>query len=119
MGWILALIALLSSGCASSTAVAPTGIPATILLTATVVAGPPPPTASIIATVHDAGGQPVPGIPVNFSTTSGFITSGGLTDGGGNVQAFLTGTATGSPATVTAIGTSGTQTVTATTVVHF
>ena len=60
----------------------------------------------------------MPGIPVNFSTTSGFITSGGLADEGGNVQAFLTGTATGSSPTVTATGTSGTQTVTATTVVH-
>jgi hypothetical protein len=119
MGWIFVLVALLSSGCTSSTAVAPTGVPATILFEVTIVTGPPPPTASIIATVHDAGGQPVTGIPVNFSTTSGFITAGGLTNSGGQVQAFLTGRATGSSATVTASGTSGTQTVTASTVVHF
>ena len=60
----------------------------------------------------------MPGIPVSFSTTSGFITSGGLADAGGNVQAFLTGTTAGSSPTVTAT-TAGTPSISGTTVVRF
>jgi len=117
MGWILVLVGLLTTACSSNNVAAPTGVPAKIVFTSTIIAGSPPPKAVIVATVHDAGGQPVPGIPVLFTTTSGFITSGGPADAGGNVQAFLTGAAGSSP-TVTAT-TAGTPGVTGTTVVHF
>jgi hypothetical protein len=113
------LVAALCVACNSSTPPAPTGVPSTIILTITIVGGPPPPTASIIATMHDAGGQPVTNIPVAFSTTSGFITSGGFTNQSGEVQAFLTGTAPGTSATVTATETVIEPAVSASTVVRF
>jgi hypothetical protein len=118
MRWMFLFAAALCVACSSSTVPAPTGVPSRIVLTVTMVSGPPPVTASVVATLEDAGRQPVPSVPLFFSTTAGFITSGGLTNGSGQVQAFLTAPP-GTTATVTASETAVTPAVSATTVVQF
>jgi len=69
-------------------------------------------TVQVIASVTDAGGNPLPGVPVTFATDKGAVSpSTATTDAGGNATATLTTTAT---AKVTA--TAGTVTSTAATV---
>jgi hypothetical protein len=77
-----------------------------------------PPTASIIVTVRDDNEYLVRGATVTFTSTSGFVTSGGTTGVDGIVVGVLSGAAGTSP-TVTATATSGTQSVSESTVVHF
>lgn len=121
---LLVLVGLLSVACAdnptSSTGAA--GTPATINLAVTLVGSGSPPTASIVATVRDSGSLVVPSVAVKFSTTSGFITAGGLTGADGVVVGLLTGSAGTSPtvtASVTTVTDTDTQTITANTVVQF
>src|SRR5262249_6377156 len=92
----------------SPTGTSTTGIPARITLASTIVSNSNPPTASIIVTVRDDNEYLVRGATVTFTTTSGFVTSGGTTGLDGIVVGVLTGTAGTSP-TVTATATNGTQ----------
>jgi hypothetical protein len=116
------IVALASVHCSenpiSSTGTSVTGTPATISLTSTIVSTTNPPTASIVATVRDAGEYLVSRVAVTFTTTAGFVTSGGTTGPDGVTIAILTGIPGTSP-TVTATATSGTQTVSRSIVVHF
>ncbi|PWT81290.1 MAG: hypothetical protein C5B57_10765 [Blastocatellia bacterium] len=116
------IAALASAHCSdnptSPTGTSTTGIPARITLAATIVSTSPPATASIIVTVRDDNEYLVRGATVTFTTTSGFVTSGGTTGLDGIVVGVLTGSAGTSP-TVTATATNGTQSVSESTVVHF
>lgn len=125
MRWLCLLVAILSVSCADDTSItnpstttSATGVPATVILAATVGGGPAP-VASIVATVRDVDGLVVSGITVSFSTTVGFITSPAQTGTAGTAEAILSNVPAGSTATVTAKATSTTATVTATTVAHF
>jgi hypothetical protein len=95
-----------------------TGVPARLTLASTIVSTTDPPTASIIVTVRDDNEYLVRGATVTFTSTSGFVTSGGTTGVDGIVVGVLSGAAGTSP-TVTATATSGTQSVSESTVVHF
>jgi hypothetical protein len=118
---IVILFALMAVNCSDNTfssGTSPTGTPAFISLAVTIVSTDNPPTASIVATVRDSGELVVSGIAVSFTTTAGFITSGATTSNDGVAVAILTG-APGLSATVTATASSGSQTVTKSTVVRF
>ena len=123
VGRVLLLTAILCAGCAdnpiSTSSTSTTGIAASISLTSAIVSVGQPPTASIVATVRDGSSLAVGGVTVDFSTTSGFITTGARTGADGVAIAILTGTAAGTSPTVTASVAADTQTITATTVVRF
>ena len=121
VGHSLALLALaICTACADNpiSSSSATGTPSEIALVVTVVSIGDPPTAFIVATVRDENSLPVNGLPVTFTTTSGFITTGTTTGADGVAVAVLTGTAGSSP-TATATVTANDQTVSASTVVHF
>jgi hypothetical protein len=116
---LLALAGLAAAGCSDSpTSATPTGIPATIALTFTVVNTGQPSTASIVATVRDSESLVVNGATVNFTTTSGFVTAKSVTTPDGVAVALLTADS-GSAPTVTASAAADTGTVTASIVVRF
>ncbi len=70
--------------------------------------------ATMTAVVLDANQQPLPGVPVSFSTTAGALRAvAATTDGGGNARTVLTTTTS---ATVTATAGDGVQATTTVTV---
>jgi len=121
---LLLFLSILNAGCTDNPipptrASATTATPASIALTATIVDSGLPPTAVIVATVRNSAGTFVSGVTVNFSTTSGFITSGTQTGTDGAAVAMLTGTTGTSPTVTASVAASDKETITETTVVHF